>query len=109
MGMMSNGSGVRQWVFQRISNALFVAFAVFLAYNIMCGVTYESLQVLMSNTLVKVYLAVTLLFAFANSILAGWQIEGDYAQKFSIPKGLMLGFTILVSLGYLVFGISVLF
>jgi succinate dehydrogenase hydrophobic membrane anchor protein len=109
MGIMSKGLGVKHWVFQRVSNALFVVFGAFLAYTLVTGVSYESLQALMSDTLVKVYLAVTLAFAFANSILAAWQIEGDYAKKFHIPKGVIVGIAVIGSIAYLVFGLSLIF
>lgn len=108
MGIMT--SGVKQWVFQRISNAVFVIFGVVLLINFLDGgLSYETITGLLANTGFKVYLAVTLVFAALNSILAGWQITGDYAEKFGIPCWLMMGVTIVVSVGYLVFGLLHLF
>ncbi|EGG95570.1 hypothetical protein IMCC1989_1525 [gamma proteobacterium IMCC1989] len=59
---------------------------------------------MLDTTVFKVYALMTLLFAGANSILAGWQITGDYAAKFNIPPVLMMGITIVVSVFYVVWG-----
>lgn len=108
MGIMTNG--VQQWVFQRVSNAVFVIFGIVLLINLLDGgLSYETLTAMLANTGFKVYLAITLVFAAVNSVLAGWQITGDYAEKFGIPPFLMMGVTILVSVGYLVFGLLHLF
>lgn len=106
---MSQRLGVKHWIFQRVSNALFVIFGIVLAVNLASGLSYEALQGLMSNSLVKVYLAVTLAFAFLNSILAGWQIAGDYAKKINVSEKLFVVVCAVVSAGYLVFGLSVIF
>ena len=103
MGIMTNG--VQQWVFQRISNVIFIIFGVVLLNAIVSdGLTYSALTALFATNAFKVYAATTLVFACANSILAGWQITGDYAVKFNIPPCLMIGITVLVSLTYLVWG-----
>lgn len=103
MGIMTNG--VQQWVFQRISNVVFIIFGVVLLKTVLTqGLTYDSLNVLFDTTVFKVYALITLVFAGANSILAGWQITGDYAVKFHIPPTVMMGITIIVSLVYVVWG-----
>ncbi len=108
MGIIKNG--VQQWAFQRISNATFVIFGIVLLVHLVDGgFAYERLMALLANTGFKVYLAVTLLFAALNSVLAGWQITGDYAEKFGIPPMLMMGVTVLVSAAYLVWGLLLLF
>lgn len=108
MGIMTNG--VQQWIFQRISNAVFIIFGLVLFANIASnGLNYEALTELFSGTAFKLYVFVTLLFACANSLLAGWQITGDYAAKFNIPPCLMMGVTVVVSLVYLVWGCMLLF
>lgn len=108
MGIMTNG--VQQWVFQRVSNAVFIVFGIILLATILTkGLTYEAINGLFASTGFKIYALVTLLFACANSILAGWQITGDYATKFNIPPCLMMGVTVVVSLLYLVWGGMLLF
>ncbi len=108
MGIMT--SGVTQWKFQRISNAVFVIFGVVLLINILSnGLSYEALNGLFDNTAFKLYALVTLVLACGNSILAGWQITGDYAAKFNIPPCAMMGVTVIVSVVYLIWGIVLLF
>ncbi len=108
MGIMTNG--VQQWVFQRLSNAVFIIFGIVLFHALATdGVSYEALTALFDTTAVKIYALVTLLFACANSVLAGWQITGDYAEKFGIPSCLMMGVAVAVSLFYLVWGCMLLF
>ena len=107
MGIMTNG--VQQWIFQRISNAIFVIFGIVLLKMIISnGLTYEALTELFSATTFKVYAVTTLILACFNSVLAGWQITGDYAAKFSIPPCLMMGVAIVVSAVYLVWGLMLL-
>lgn len=108
MGIMT--SGVQQWVFQRISNAVFIIFAGVLLNAILSnGLSYEALNTLFATTGFKVYALITLVFACANSVLAGWQITGDYAAKFNISPCLMMGVAVIVSLVYLVWGCMLLF
>ncbi len=109
MGIMNKGWGVKHWVFQRVSNALIVLFAALLAITLASGVTYESLQALMANPLVKIYLTVTLLFVFGNSILAAWQIAGDYAKKIRVSSPVLVGICVIVSAIYLVAGLKIIF
>jgi len=47
--------------------------------------------------------------AALNGVLAGWQIDGDYAKKFGIPTMLITGVSILVGIFYLIYGFSILF
>lgn len=108
MGIMTNG--VQQWIFQRVSNAVFILFGLTVLFTIVSdGLTYEALSALFAAAGFKLFALVTLVLACANSILAGWQITGDYAVKFNIPPVLMMGVTIIVSLAYLVFGLMLLF
>lgn len=107
--MMGNRLGVKHWVFQRVSNALIVIFGVVLAATLASGVTFEGLQATLANPLVKVYLVVTLAIVCANSVLAGWQIAGDYAKKFGFNASAMVGFTAVVSVAYFVCGLYFIF
>lgn len=108
MGIMTNG--VQQWFFQRVSNAAFVVFGIVLLVNILSnGLTYEALNELFAFTGFKLYALVTLLLACANSVLASWQITGDYAEKFNLPPCLMVAVAVLVSVLYLIWGLMLLF
>ena len=109
MGIMAKGWGVKHWVFQRVANALIALFGFVLAITLMSGVTYEGLQALMSNPLVKIYLVITLIFACVNSVLAAWQIAGDYAKKINIGSNVLVGICTVISVIYLVAGLKVIF
>jgi len=102
-------SGIKHWIFQRVSNALIVLFGIFLAATLASDLSFDSLQALLSNSLTQVYLLITLAFACLNSMLAGWQIAGDYAKKFNIPHNGMVGVAVVVSIAYFVMGLSLIF
>ena len=105
MGM----NGVNQWIFQRSANLVTIVFILVLAVIVVQGVTYESLSTLMAQTWFKVYLAVTLVIGSANSVLAGWQVVGDYAGKIGVPIWLLTGLCMLVTLIYFVLALTLIF
>lgn len=108
MGIMK--SGVQQWVFQRISNAVFVLFGLVLLDFLLKGdFSYETLSGLLSSQGFQIFLAITLVLAAINSVLAGWQIVGDYAKKFNLPPTLMMVVIVGLSAVYLVWGLMLLF
>ena len=100
---LNTGSGVQQWVFQRFSNIVIIVFALVLATSLSSDLTYESLTGLFAQTWFKIYLIFTLVFASLNSILAGWQIAGDYAQKANLPNWVLTGLGVVVTLVYFIF------
>jgi len=107
MGIIN--SGVKQWVFQRIANALFVSFGICLLCVFLSsdGLTYEYIKTEVANW--KWYFVIVLVFACINSILAGWQIDGDYAKKFGLPSNIVITLgAVLVSLIFLFFGLRLL-
>ncbi|MGH1440492.1 MAG: hypothetical protein ACRBBR_10300 [Cellvibrionaceae bacterium] len=108
MGIMT--SGVKQWVFQRIANALFVSFGICLLCVFLStdGLAYESIKT--EIVAWKWYFIIVLIFACINSILAGWQIDGDYAKKFGLPSNIVITLgAVLVSLLFLFYGLGLLF
>lgn len=102
--------GVRQWLFQRACNLIFVLFGAWLLIALLSGSlnSFESANSLLSGGMNKVILAVVLLLAAANSVLAGWQIAGDYAHKINVSENILVGIAILVSVAYVIFGITIL-
>lgn len=109
MALMKNG--VKQWVFQRFANAAFVLFGVCMLTVLMAqnGLSYESLSSLFASLGFKLYLLATLVLAAVNSILAAWQIDGDYAKKFGIPTNIITIAAAIISAIYLLYGLSVIF
>lgn len=109
MGIMNNG--VKQWIFQRLSNALIISFGIGLICMLMVddGLSYASINDYFTGFAFTLYLAVVLVFSTINAVLAGWQIDGDYTAKFGLPKNLITIIAIVVSLGFMVYGLSILF
>jgi succinate dehydrogenase hydrophobic anchor subunit len=64
---------------------------------------------LFSDQTSQMYLAITLVLAGLNSILAGWQIAGDYAEKFNLNQTLLVSFGTIVSIAYIAAGICIIF
>lgn len=110
--MLTKRNGVKEWIFQRISNVLIFVFTAFYIFTLltMPEVNYESWVDLHSGTWFKVYASITLVVVMLNSILAGWQIGTDYTQKVPVPgfEPLFHVFYTVVTIGFLGFGIYIL-
>lgn len=102
-------NGVSQWIFQRAANVLLVLFGLVILVTLMNGLTYESLTGLLNATWFKFFALVVLVVGCLNSVLAGWQIAGDYAKKFHIPSGLLMAFIVIVTAVFFIAGLSILF
>ena len=105
---LNTGNGVQQWIFQRFSNVVIIVFALVLATSICTGLTYESLTSLFAQAWFKIYLIFTLIFATLNSVLAGWQIAGDYAHKANLPNWVLTGLGIVVTLIYFILALMLI-
>ena len=107
-----NRSGTKEWIFQRVSNiAIIVWLVVYLGLVLsQSELTYETWSAMHDASWFKWYSTVTLVLAMINSVLAGWQIGTDYTQKIAVAgfeKGYH-AFYFLVTIAYLVGGLSVL-
>lgn len=105
-------NGVYEWVFQRFSNLLIIAFAaVYIGAILFMGeVDYETWTELHRALWFKVYATFTLVIVMINALLAGWQIGTDYTQKVPM-KGFgafFHSFYSLVSILFLGFGLYIL-
>lgn len=103
--------GVKQWIFQRLSNVAVIIFALWLVYFLVSPgeFTHATLIDLFNDRTSQIYLTITLVLAGLNSMLAGWQIVGDYAKKFHLNHNLFVGFGVAVSLAYIVAGLGIIF
>ena len=103
--------GVKQWIFQRLSNVAIIVFGFWLVYFLASpgAITAETINDLFSNTASLIYLTITLVLAGLNSILAGWQIAGDYAEKFNLNQTFLVSFGTIVSVAYIAVGFCILF
>lgn len=106
---LNTGNGVQQWIFQRFSNIVLIVFALVLATVLCSDLSYQSLTGLFAQTWFKIYLVFTLVFATLNSVLAGWQIAGDYAHKANLPNWVLTGLGVVVTLVYFIFALMLIF
>lgn len=101
--------GIIHWLFQRISNLVVVIFGLWLLITLANGIDASTLSELLSSGFNHIFILIVLVLASLNSILAGWQIAGDYARKFGINQNLMVGIGAVISLGYLLTGLNILY
>ena len=103
--------GVIEWIFQRVSNAVIILFGLWLLATLIMngGMSQEALAGLLESGVARIVLFVVLLLAGVNSLLAGWQIAGDYAEKFGLNQPLMVWGTGVISAAYVVVGAMLLF
>ena len=75
-------SGTSQWIFQRVSNLVIVAYSVLLVALLACmpEVNVTELKALIGTSWFKIVSSVCIVVFALNSILAGWQIAGDYIK-----------------------------
>ncbi|MBT8138126.1 MAG: succinate dehydrogenase, hydrophobic membrane anchor protein [Gammaproteobacteria bacterium] len=100
--------GVKEWLFQRTSNLLFVVFGLCLLVALLRGASIASLDEWLAGGSSRIFLIVVWVFACFNSVLAGWQIAGDYAPKVGLSVNLVSGIIALVSLAFLVLGLQII-
>jgi succinate dehydrogenase / fumarate reductase membrane anchor subunit len=86
--MININSGTKQWVFQRLCNALIVAVTVLLVVMLFMSPvdSYQAFSALFSATWFKLLISLCLVLFTLNSILAGWQIAGDYIKAPFVNK-----------------------
>lgn len=100
--------GVTQWLFQRTSNVLFVVFGICLLVALARGADIASLDAWLAGGFSRIFLVTVWVFACFNSVLAGWQIAGDYAPKVGLGVTLVSSVIALVSLAFLVLALGII-
>ena len=104
--MINLKSGTSQWIFQRLSNLFIVivcaALAVFFYLNPISN--YTDFISLLQTTWFKVVTSIALVVFALNSVLAGWQIAGDYVKQAPVNK-LFNTLCIAISLATMLFGV----
>jgi len=105
-------NGVKEWIFQRISDVMIFAYAIFYLVSVftMENVDYESWTAFHQSTGFKLYSTITLVVVMLNSLLAGWQIGTDYTQKVPVAgfSAAFHTFYTVVTAGFLLFGLYIL-
>ncbi|WP_394179139.1 succinate dehydrogenase, hydrophobic membrane anchor protein [Marinomonas posidonica] len=102
-------SGTKEWLFQRITNALICVWAII---TIVLFIDHQpsnlaDFSALLAPIWYKALSSVVLVLGAFNSVLAGWQISTDYVKGLAI--NLIFNLLVrLVTLVYLVAGMYVL-
>jgi len=80
------GSGLRDWLFQRISAVVLTLYTFFLAgvFLIQGPMTYENWTALFSNTFVAVFTFLALLALTVHARIGLWIILTDYIKPYCI-------------------------
>ncbi|NTS76221.1 succinate dehydrogenase, hydrophobic membrane anchor protein [Catenovulum sp. SM1970] len=99
--MKMKRNGVREWLFQRVSNILICLYAVVYISLILTidPLDYQTWKAMHDTTWFKVFSSITIVVLAFNAILAGWQIATDYTQKVPIKgfSSLFHGFYLIVT------------
>lgn len=102
-------SGTKEWLFQRIANALICVWAIIAVILLVDHQpsSLAELSSLLAPMWFKMFSSLVLLMAAFNSVLAGWQISTDYVK--GVLVNLIFNLLVrLVSLVYLVAGLYML-
>ncbi|BFM48301.1 succinate dehydrogenase, hydrophobic membrane anchor protein [Marinomonas sp. THO17] len=102
-------SGTKEWLFQRIANALICIWAIVTVILLIDHqpASLADLSALLAPMWFKVFSSLVLIMAAFNSVLAGWQISTDYVKGILI--NLLFNLLVrLISLVYLVAGLYML-
>ena len=81
-------SGTKQWVFQRVCNFVIVVYtALFISMLATSDLnSFEAVSSLFSQTWFKVTTSICIILFALNSVMAGWQIAGDYVKVEPLNK-----------------------
>lgn len=109
-------SGLSDWVIQRVTAVILLAYVVFLAYVLFAGpeITYQSWKALFACTSVRIFSLAAILSIAAHAWIGLWSVSTDYfTERMMGPKGnvVRLAFQAVVAIVlfvYVVWGIQIL-
>ncbi len=88
-------SGVSDWLVQRVSAVILLAYVIFLVSVFVCNPDMDYLQwkSLCKRTSVEVFTTMALLAAVAHAWIGGWSVLTDYvtARFFKLELGIEIG------------------
>lgn len=101
------GNGLRDWLIQRLSALILAAYALFLlAYIIFCAPDFTAWQALFRHEFMRVFTVLALLSMVYHTWIGLWTVFTDYI-KCAYLRLLLQTLVVLVLLGYLVWGIDI--
>ena len=107
-------SGLYDWLMQRISAVVLLAYFVFVACVLLGGVDYASWKALYSQTWMRIFSLMTLLSLGVHAWVGIWGVLTDYfTERLMGSTGTILRFVLQMLCGltmftYLVWGIQIL-
>lgn len=109
-------SGLADWVMQRVTAVVLLAYVIFLGGEIFCSgdLTYAAWKALFSHTWVRVFSLAALLSIGAHAWIGMWCVSTDYfTERLMGPKGNVIRLVFqagvaLVLFTYVVWGIQIL-
>jgi succinate dehydrogenase / fumarate reductase membrane anchor subunit len=103
-------SGLRDWLFQRVSAIIIGIYVIFLATFILCHphMEYATWQSLFAHTLMRIATVIVLIAILIHAYIGMWTISTDYLTK-STPIRLLFQVVVWVALiAFLIWGIMIL-
>ena len=107
-------SGLYDWLMQRVSAVILLAYFLFIGCTVLCGVDYVSWKALFSETWVRIFSLMALLSLGVHAWVGLWQVLTDYlTERMMGQMGNVLRFGLQVICGltmftYVVWGIQIL-
>ena len=107
-------TGLSDWLIQRVTSLILLAYFVFVGYQLLGSVDYTSWRLLFEQTWMKVFTLMAALSLAAHSWIGLWAVLTDYlTERLLGPKGnlLRLGCQLAVSLalvGYVIWVVVII-
>jgi succinate dehydrogenase / fumarate reductase membrane anchor subunit len=107
-------SGLSDWLVQRVSAVILLAYFAFIAWTLVGGIDYAGWKALYGTTWMRIFSLLALLSLAAHAWIGMWAVLTDYlTERLMGPKGnvLRIGTQLLCSTAlviYVIWGIQVL-
>jgi succinate dehydrogenase / fumarate reductase membrane anchor subunit len=107
-------SGLYDWLMQRISAVILLAYALFVGWMVVCGVDYAAWKELFSQTWMRVFSMLALVSLVVHAWVGLWSVFTDYLTERNLgASGNVLRLAVEVVCGitlftYVVWGIQIL-
>ncbi len=107
-------SGLSDWLMQRVTAVILVAYFAFIAYVLVGGIDYASWKALFSQTWMRIFSLMALLSLGVHAWIGLWVVFTDYmTERLMGPSGNVLRFLAqvvcaIIVFSYVVWGIQIL-
>ena len=107
-------SGLSDWLVQRVTAVILLAFFVFIGVKLLGGVSYAEWTALFATTWMKVFALLAVLSLAAHAWIGMWGVFTDYlTERLLGPRGnvLRIGLQLLTSLSlvvYVIWGVQII-